>query len=91
MNKINKICLKFSGIKEGTKFIIKTKVGTLEVVDREDNEFIPMIFRNDFNLESFLNITFDHSINKHSFKWNLISNDGSFNLEQLENRLKKLV
>lgn len=69
----------------------KTCVGTLIVTFfKNDLEFIPMIFEEDFNLSNFLELTHDETINKHSYKWNLISSDTTFNLERLEQRLELL-
>ena len=85
------ICKKFGGIKDKNSYIFKTKYGTLQVTDLNDNTFIPMMFEKDFNLNEFLEDTHDNTINKHSFKWNLISSDKKFNLERLEQRLTFLL
>lgn len=85
--KLDKICLKFGGEKVENRYIFKTKYGTLRVVDLKDDTFIPMMFEKDFNLNLFLSETHDHTIGRHSFKWNLHSSDKEFNLERLEQRL----
>lgn len=84
---VEKLCLKFGGEKDKNKFTFKTTVGTLFITDRDDDEFIPMMFDHDFNLQEFLKITCDNTINPHSFKWNLHSIDKRFNLSRLEQRL----
>lgn len=90
MKTLDEICQQYGGIKEGNSYKIQTKVGTLFVRDREDNTFIPMQFDNNIDINLFYEITNDKDINPHSHKWNLHSFDGEFNLERLENRLKKL-
>ena len=85
---VENLCLKFGGEKDKTnRFTFKTTVGTLYVTDLNDNTFIPMMFDRDFNLQQFLNISHDKTINPHSFKWNLHSEDKNFNLSRLEQRL----
>jgi hypothetical protein len=85
---VEKILLKYGAQEEKeNRYKLKTKYGTLVVVDFKDDTFIPMYFEKDFNLSSFLADTHDHTIGKHSFKWNLHSTDKQFNLERLEQRL----
>lgn len=86
---VENICLKFRGEKDKTeeKYIFKTTVGTLFVIDRNDDEFIPMMFDKDFNRETFLKFSHDTSVGEHSYKWNLHSSDKKFNLGRLEQRL----
>lgn len=81
---------KYKGSVNVDSFKFKTNVGTLNVTFREnDAEFIPMIFESDFDLDSFLDITHDHAINKHSFKWNIwaVGENHLSGLEILEKRL----
>ena len=84
---VKNLCLKFGAKEDKNSFVLKTKIGTLLVTDLKDDEFIPMRFDNDFNKEEFLKVTHDDSINPHSFKWNLHSQDKRFNLNRLEQRL----
>ena len=90
MKTLDEICQQYGGKKDGNTYTIQTKVGTLFVRDREDNTFIPMQFDDNIDINLFYEITQDKSINSWSHKWNLHSLDGEFNLERLENRLKKL-
>lgn len=69
-------------------FRFKTIFGDLDVTFFDDNyTFIPMMFRENFDLSKFLELTNDETINRHSFKWNLHSSDKKFNLDRLEARL----
>ena len=70
------------------EYTLQTKVGTLQITDRNDLSFIPMMFQNDFNLDEFLKLSHDETINKHSYKWNLHSSDKQFNLSRLISRLE---
>lgn len=90
MKTLDEICQQYGGVKENNNYKIETKVGTLFVRDREDNTFIPMQFDDNIDINLFFKITNDRSINSWSYKWNLHSLDGEFNLERLENRLKLL-
>ena len=81
---------KYNGSVNFDSFKFNTNVGTLRVTFREnDAEFIPMIFEGVFDLFSFLQITDDHTINKNSYKWNILSVGGNHlsGLEILESRL----
>lgn len=70
-------------------FRFKTIFGDLDVTFYDnDYTFIPMMFRENFDLSKFLELTNDESINRHSFKWNLHSSDKKFNFGRLEARLK---
>lgn len=85
---VEKLCLKFGGEKDKTnRFTFKTTVGTLYVTDLNDNTFIPMIFDRDFNRQKFIEVSYDKTVGESSFKWNLHSEDKSFNLGRLEQRL----
>ena len=88
---MKEVCKKFGAKKDKNSYIFKTKYGTLQVTDLNDNTFIPMMFENDFNLDKFLEDTYDNTINPYSFKWNLHSSDKKFNLERLEQRLTFLL
>ena len=69
----------------------KTCVGDLDVTFYEnDHTFIPMMFRKNFDLQKFLELSHDHSINPHSFKWNIHGSDKTFNFQRLERRLEFL-
>lgn len=69
----------------------KTVVGTLRVTAYADSfDFIPLIFGLDFDYAKFMSITYDESINRNSYKWNLHSSDQKFNLERLDRRLSIL-
>jgi len=81
---------KYKGSVNVDSFKFKTNVGTLNVTFREnDAEFIPMIFERDLDLFSFLQITNDQAINKHSFKWNIwaVGENHLSGLEILDKRL----
>lgn len=74
-----------------TTYLFKTCVGDLQVTFYEnDYTFIPMMFRENFDLKKFLELSNDDSINKHSFKWNIHGSDKTFNFQRLERRLEFL-
>ncbi len=86
-NLTNEVSLLNLGIFEPLKWKIDCGQFMREIEQFKDDTFIPMYFEKDFNLSSFLADTHDHTIGKHSFKWNLHSTDKQFNLERLEQRL----
>lgn len=91
---LKKICASFGGVAKHdkigdvTSYSFIYSIGTLIVTDRKDNTFIPMIFENGFNLQEFLRVSHDTTINPYSFKWNLHSSDKDFNLGRLKSRLE---
>lgn len=86
---VKNLCLKFGAKRNKERdYQLKTTVGTLTITDLNDATFIPMIFGKDFNCNEFIKVTHDNSINPHSFKWNLHSEDKEFNLGRLEQRLE---
>jgi hypothetical protein len=85
---VSKICTTFGATTENKRdYKFQTKYGTLSVADLNDETFIPMMFSKGFDLILFLAETYDHTINKHSFKWNLHSTEKEFNKERLISRL----